>query len=753
MIRGFSLLLPCLALASVVAHAEPLSRSTEIDFFRDAPSRSLKGFAARSDGRLVAGPALTELAGDAPADLFWSLAPTKDPAKWLLGTGPDGKIFEVSLDAKTRAFTTRELVKLDESHVFALAPLTDGSLLAGTSPKGALCLVRDGQQVARVGLPVDSIFDLLVLDGKTALAATGNPGRIYQIDLSKFAKAGVAAEKLTDQKQLADRGITLFAEIRDRNVRRLTRLSDGRIAAGSAPKGNIYTFEPAGAKADAPSHRPVVLQENRDAEVTDLLPAEDGGLFATLTFSGGSGEARITPGGRGNKDTAEPISLLPPAADRFSGRSSLVWIPGGGFPETLASRGNTAFYRVARHGDVLIVTGGEQGEVVGYDLKQRLSLTFAGSIASQLNGLASIPNQPGRFLAMRNNAPGFALIDFAGQDAREAETRRIDLGGPSQIGALRFNRLRDIAPNALQVSLRTSNGSDEIEGWSDWTALREHDGGWSAENLRGRYLKLRLTLPAAAATTAQIDKADLYALPQNRRPQLQEFRFLSANFALVPSPEPPPPVVVSLGQVIQSGNKDADAKQKGAFLGSQVVPAPGIQVVLWTVVDPDGDNLEVTFSLRRENEPAWTDIAVNSRDSYVQFDTSHFADGVYFTRLSVSEVAPRAPADRLSTTIETDDLIVDRTAPEILEASARREGDKLVVTVRGRDALSLVDGIEAIFNNGAREHTEQPVDGIRDSREETFSLEVPADRIAGATAVEVTLYDTVGNTRSRRLTW
>jgi len=754
-LRPFTLrsTLLALAFASLAAlHAAPLSRRTEIDFFRDVPSRNLKGLAARSDGRLVAGPTLTDLAGDSPADLLWSLAPGANPNTWLVGTGPDGKLFELTVDAAKSSYTARELVKLDDPHLYALARLRDGSILAGTSPHGALVLIRDGLQVARVSLPVDSIFDILLPHNQgDALIATGSPARIYTVNLSAFARAGVQPDKVTDPATLASYGIRLFGEVRDRNLRRLARLTDGRIVAGSAPKGNIYAFDPSLAPAaDGPMFAPVILQENRDAEVTDFLPTDDGGFYATLTFSSTAGETRMTPT-RPGRDLPDPLAALSSSTERFGGRSTLVWFPPNAFPETVASRNNTAFYRAVRHDHFILLSGGEQGEVLGYDPTQRLSLTFAGSVSSQLNAFAPIPDSPGRFLLLRNNAPGLAVLDFTSQSAREAETRRLDLGVPSQIGALRFQRLRDLPESRLSVDLRTSNGSDEVEGWSSWIALHQNDGGWSAADRRGRHVRLRLRLPADTPATAQIDKAHLYFLPQNRRPQLQEFRLLSPNFGVIPAPEPMPQTTVSLSQIIQGAPKEDDSKLKSSFLGSQVVPTPGAQVVLWTVADPDNDNLVSTFSIRRDGDDTWTDIVVNSPDPFVQFDTSHLADGLYFTRLVVSETDPRREADRLTTTFDTDDLLIDRTAPEILEASAKRDSNRLVVTVRGRDALSIVYGIEAILNNNTRAETEQPVDGIRDSREETFTIELPLARATNATSVEVILYDQVGNTAARRL--
>ncbi|HVS52111.1 MAG TPA: hypothetical protein VHD62_07115 [Opitutaceae bacterium] len=768
--RIFLLVVTAISLARP-APAEPLSKKTDIDFFRDVPSRNLKGLATRSDGRLVAGPTLTEIASPAPADLLWCIAPTNDPAKFLLGTGPDGKIAELTFDSAKTSFTSREVAKLDDPQIFALARLADGSILAGTSPKGALCLIRDGKLVSRALLPVDSIFDLLLLDDATALAATGNPGRIYRIDLKKFATIGLIADKITDTKILADRGIALFGEIRDRNVRRIAALPGG-IAAGSSPKGNVYLFPRDGTAASAtPKIEPVILQENRDAEVTDLLPQPNGDLYAAIVFSGSTGESRITPpAGRSGSKPDAPDNPPPPAqVEKFGGRSALVWFPANGYPETLASRSGVAFYRVARLGDTLILAGGEQGDLLGYDLKAKLSLSFAGSVSSQLNGLVPLAGAPGKFLLLRNNAPGLALLDFEARGAREAETRRLDLATPSLLGALRFNRLRDLAERDLAVAARVSNGSDDLEGWGPWTPLQlGADSGWRADALRGRYVRLRVRIgDSATATSAaprnnsaaplaslEVDRAALYALPQNRRPLLQDFRVLTPNFGVIAAADQPPPASVSLNQLMQGGARDDDsAKRKGNFLSSQVVPSPGAQVVLWTVNDPDNDNFTCTFSIRRDGDAAWTDVAANTRDSYAQFDTAHLPDGVYFTRLVATETAPRPPADRLTQTFETDDLIVDHTPPEILEATAKRNGDNVTITVHGRDQLSLLDGIEVVFNNSVHETVEQPVDGVRDGREETFSLEVPLARVSNATSLEVTLYDAAGNGTARRLTW
>jgi hypothetical protein len=182
-----------------------------------------------------------------------------------------------------------------------------------------------------------------------------------------------------------------------------------------------------------------------------------------------------------------------------------------------------------------------------------------------------------------------------------------------------------------------------------------------------------------------------------------------------------------------------------------MVAVPGARVATWTLLDPDGDTVTATFSIRRDGETEWRDLVVGTREPFVRFQTSPLPEGTYETRLRVSEAAPRPAAERLSHTFGTDELVVDHSAPEILAAEAVRGQDAVVVTVRARDRLSLLEGLDVVFNHGLRESVRQPADGIRDGREETFMLELPLDRVAGADAVEISLLDAAGNAASRRL--
>src|SRR5690606_28314217 len=119
-----------------------------------------------------------------------------------------------------------------------------------------------------------------------------------------------------------------------------------------------------------------------------------------------------------------------------------------------------------------------------------------------------------------------------------AETRSLDLGSLGTLGAIRFNRLRNLEADTLAVSLKINRAPDEVEGWSEWQPAQLEDGGWFAPELRGRYVRLRLELPAGTAPEAQVDSGNLFFLPQNRRPRLEAFTIIAPNVAIVPRPEP-----------------------------------------------------------------------------------------------------------------------------------------------------------------------------------------------------------------------
>jgi len=805
---ALSLFAPALLLGPLVA--QTLSTTRDINFYRDIPSRSLKGLAARSDGVLLSGPHISAPL-DVPlpslgADLLWSAVSVGQTV--YIGTGPEGKILSFDVSDKGAPLEPVRTISLPhDSHLLALAALPDGSLLVGSTPEGALSLVKDGEVIARAVLPVSSILAIdvnaMYEGNEYALVATGSPAQIYRVNLTAFHESGGRLEKPDDAADpLGERGIEFWGSVRDDAIRSLLRLPDGRVIAGSAPKGNVYEFKETGGA-------PRVLSENANAEVTSLL-AWEGGFFAAITTgdtarrtaqlsrssadnirslsssdsaNSGNGENGSGSGESGENETSgDPeqnvtrdqrrpsLPAAAVAATKFSGSSRLLWFPDGGYPETAGARQGVGFYQLARHGDRVLITAGDEGELLGYDPKTRLGMVFAGATAAQVNGILPLPSAPptdtrishkressantpsnravgDSFLLIGNNPATLELMRFGGATERSATTRRIDLGSPAELGALRFPELSNASSASLQVEVRTSESSDPLEGWGRWetTAQSPFDlFGYRAEHgpLRGRYVQLRLTAHGTDTHAFEAESPRLYLLPQNQRPQL-------ANFAVLP--------LSNARNGTDSLRKLAEST-RGVGYREDLAAASDTplhrttQVIVWDLSDPNGDALLSTLSIRGPSDTDWQPVLVDSEQRYAVFNTDGMEEGRYRTQLEVCETAPRPAGQRLSVTFEGESFVIDHSPPEILARDVQRTADGgLRIELVAQDLGSLLLGAEVRLNNGNRYEFTQTLDGILDGKCETFVLEIAAEEVGASTHLEATVIDSHYNATTHRL--
>lgn len=733
----------------------PFSQSKTINFYREVVPRDIAGLGLRSDGRLMAGPVLRELAGIPRADLWWDLESFATDS-WLVGTGPGGQVLQIEIDPNGQTYTATPWADAGSNHVLVVKKLHQNLVAGGTNP-GAQVILWDatGREVARVALPADSVLDLLwEHETDTLWVATGNPGALYRMDVARV-------QATPGEQTLAERGVTLRAKIRDRNLRRLHAAPAGAILGGSAPGGNLYRF-------DADGSDPLILMDQESGEVTDLQVDEAGNIFATLVVATGNTRRRVMQAANvqapteseAAKESAESVPATPtifeaPPIDAFTGRSELVKIPAGrGIPETLSSRQNVAMYRMAQYQDLMLIGGGDDGEIIGYHATDRRALSFPGSNSAQINDIEALPT-PGDFLLLTNNPVGLIQLSFTQAGRRVARTGGVNLSTPSEIGSLRFNRIRDIAPDAIEVRMRANRGRDPVEGWTPWQTAAFGSDTWRVEDMVGTQVQIEVRLPEALAADAQLDQAELFYLPQNRRPVLRSFRVISPNFALSPRPVASSATGnLTLGQVIGSSpnpNDNPDEKARQALLSSSLIPQPGAQVITWSVSDADGDQLSATFSVRATENDAWIDLGVGLTEEWFQFDRRGLPEGTYFTRLSIQEEAPRAIADRHTIGFATDDLVIDLSAPKIQRVDVSSTDQTTTLAVDAEDALSRIASLRLVFNNGHTLELQSPTDGLLDARTESFVAEVENRLIGKATAVEVYVEDVVGNIAIKRI--
>jgi hypothetical protein len=349
------------------------------------------------------------------------------------------------------------------------------------------------------------------------------------------------------------------------------------------------------------------------------------------------------------------------------------------------------------------------------------------------------------------------VLDFAPTAERTAETSRLEFGQPSRLGMLQFSHLRDIGAESVSVDYRFGNSTDEGEGWTDWRAATREGDGFRLGDAAAKFARIRVKVPGEIAATAEIGRATLYHMPQNRSPVVQDFRVFPPGLGLIPMPDPPPPASLPLGQFLFPNQPQPQSEsapqppQKNTFLASQVVSQPGNQLVYWNVNDPDGDNLIASLALRPVASGDWTEIAAGIYNNHLGFSTTELAEGPYILKLTVAETAPRPAADRLSNVHESDDLTIDRTGPEVQSIEVSTTSAAITIHIAASDRWSLLRGARAVLNNGTEAETILPLDGILDGRTESFEIEIPRAAATGATNAEVMVVDQAGNRTAQRV--
>jgi len=192
-------------------------------------------------------------------------------------------------------------------------------------------------------------------------------------------------------------------------------------------------------------------------------------------------------------------------------------------------------------------------------------------------------------------------------------------------------------------------------------------------------------------------------------------------------------------------------------LTSQPPPLPekrifvhGMRALDWDAEDPNGDILVFDLSFKGEGETAWKPLAKGLRDSYFAFDSSQVPDGLYRVRIEASD-APSNPSGQARTTSQASDpFLVDNTPPAV-QVNARKTGKDMIVEASATDTPGPIARAEYSLDAG-RFVQVAPIDGVSDSRAETYSIPLPSLR-AGEHTVIVKVTDLLGNTGAGKTTF
>ena len=587
----------------------------------------------------------------------------------------------------------------EESLAFSIAADSKGRVYAGTGPRGVI-YSSEGGNLARFGEVDGMLVSALAIGPRDALFAAALPGAvIYRFDrqgkreeLARLEGAEHVWALAYDERRKALIAATgpsgkLFAIDLRGNVRELFASDSSHLLS--------LAIEPDGSLLVGTDGEALLYRIHRDDRSELLLDLAENELRAILPARDGiyliANEMPAPPPAVKAEAQEQLMNQLERAKH---GKGRVYRLGAGGRLERLLARLDGHFTGVAESssGRPLITQAGK-GRIFTIDEDDQPSVV-GDLIDEQLLGVASSP-RAGVVIVSGNGA----AIHRPEPGARSFTSRVYDMGFGTQLG-----RIDSRGEGTMEFSTRTGPRKTPDESWSEWsTPIRTPGPVRSPSN---RFFQIR-------ASFVGNDPAVLRAV---------RVSYLFAN------------------QPARAANIRIERDEKAEA-------SPTTRQLVWDVENPDGDELRYRLSFRAEGKPLERPItredAVHRANRYA-WDIAGIPDGHYRVIVEVSDELANTPARTLKQRTESAPLLIDHHAPEIVEL--RAEGRRIVG--KAVDSFSDLSKLELAID-GQEYRLYEPLDGILDSPEEEFSIELELER--GSYLVSVRVTDAAGNASVREL--
>ena len=754
--------LACFLAASLPALAQGTHLWTQSrleEFEKGTP----QGVALSSDGRLRAGPGLTELV-TTPSTTVWSVAVDKSGTAFagtaspatVLRVGPDGKPFKL--------FATEDLAV----QVVRMGP--DGFVYAAAMPSGKVYRLKAGATGQQDAASATVVFDAGRLGavksaegaagGKSGAAnqdftkpdanshfiwdltfdasgrlyiATGGPAAVYRIDP---AKPGAPPEQ--------------FFKCDEQHIRSLAWDAKGNLIAGTDGSGLVYRISPEG--------KGYVLFEAPRREITSVAVGSKGAIYAASVGDKtrnplpplpvqGIGSISFTvvqPGSllAANTSASVPegteIYVLTPGPDGLAQAPRRVWSSKDEIVYALAARPDGLLALTGNRGRIFkIADDGSFADVAHLEAQQGLSLSAA-------------PDAEGGFLIGTGNTGKLYRLAPAG-GRHEYASDVLDAGALARFGRV------EVQPGSVGYELLTRTGNVEQPargrndwGWSDWQPLREG----AVASPAGRFLQWKAVLRGAGT----LGGVGVNYLPVNAAPVVDDLVVVPGARVnpMTLNQSQPGGLQQSVNIAFPSSNSSSQiavvAFDPGVAQPLQAAKDRTAVTVRWAAHDDNGDDLTYALYLRGDGETVWRLLKDGLTDKAYSFDAALVPDGGYQIRVVASDAPSHTPADALTGVKESERFEVDTTPPSIsaLKAEAGEPDckrspcvEQLRVSFDAEDGFSPIARAEYSLDAGPWQYIE-PVGALSDSRREHYDFRIPLGGVQGKTSehlVAVRVYD------------
>lgn len=636
---------------------------------------------------------------------------TEEPFVWgwaqdskgnlYIGTGNDGKVFKINPKNEGTLFFDAE-----ELEIYALAVDIKDNLYVASSPDGKIFQISaQGKMSIYFDPPEKYIWDLEFDSRGNLFAATGDSCRIYQI-------------------AAANKG-SIFFKSTESHIEEICFHPNGSLLAGSVDHGYIYSITPDG-KAS-------IIFDSGYREIHSIVVTPDGQIYAgaygqkrlprpEVTKTAPQQESRKKDGEGQEAETqldeikiiVEPEGMPQPMGQE---RSAIFKISPDGMQKNIwQSRDVVYAVEANQRGTIFVGTGGDYGKLYRIDENEKETLVkeindtqITALYRGQNNHLFFCTSNMGKLYGMRS----------AYETEGSYESSVLDADRTAEWGVIRWEG-KFPAGTQVKFYTRTGNTEDVNDTWSSWSPALAQATGEKIVSPAARYLRWKAIFNSTQTeNTPVIQKVAITYLQKNMAPQIRKI--------VVNDPE---------NWLDQEAAEEEDYNQEGPDGSSQLTYSGtsieewrkrdlSIRNVRWSCSDENRDDLKYMLFFRGENEKNWRELEKNLTKNSYRWDSEKWPDGSYEIRLVASDSPSNSPAFAKTSEKITEIFLIDNTGPQVqnFALTSEKPGAKNIrFTVQ--DQLNAIHYSEFAFDTGEWQVL-FPVDGICDSKSESFQLNLP----------------------------
>ncbi len=579
-----------------------------------------------------------------------SLAAATETRHWVVDTTSDflegqGEGVAVTEDGRLEPTAPwRAAVTFEEPLLVAGGRLGDGSLVVGTGFPARLYRIDGERKDLLTAVPGEQVTAVLVTGDDEVLVASMPPGVLYRWrrnrldevarlgegaiwDLAPYDGAVVAAAGTPGSLyRLGQRGLERWLELPDAHARCLAPSAQG-LLVGTSGKGLILSAQPSG--------RLALLADSPFTEISDLVAAPDGTVWATALV----GEPVKAPPKKADKaedgsvttETAN-LDLDLPKINGATASSELLRLTPEGALLSMHRFAKQVASALVLSGDAVLVGTGYEGEVWRFleGGGARLATIDAVQVVAALEGGDLLLTQgPGQLLTRR---PG------SGSARYRIDATRFER--PVRLGEFR------VTPAAAGVRIRFRSGaSDKPDDtwlpWTDWQLA-----GRGAVPLQpAKALQWEVELDRGEV----VERVEVAYREVNLAPRIESVDVEDPGVVYLGAPPPSGPVIErsnpdfsGIFTVIDEREKRDANNAKGKKFW-QV----GFRTVSWKAEDANEDPLRFELAVERD-DGLRLPVRLDVEGTQLAVDTTALPDGIYRFHVTASDELAN-PGDGLST--------------------------------------------------------------------------------------------------------